>query len=176
MPAAIDPLNCPNCDSPVASTKTPYCGQSCREFASFVRQFRGALAEGSVLNAERQEALGQVFWFLLGGGRPLRLSFVPDRVRAQVLARDGGLCRLCRSPATTVDHIATGCNRPINLQAVCASCCRARSFGDANVLEAGRTRLDEMVSRIGASVALRCCDDPVDWDWRGYVAIRPRIS
>jgi 5-methylcytosine-specific restriction endonuclease McrA len=171
----VDPATCPNCDGPAESTRSPYCGTACREIAAFVRQFRTGLENGQVFDLERQTALGQVLWHLMGGGRPLRVHLIPPRNREQVLKRDGGACQVCGAPATAVDHIATGCNRPINLHAVCQSCCRTRDFGDAVVLarpEVG-VLLGNLASRIGSPVALRCCDDGEDWDWRAYVKMRP---
>ncbi|MCW5943525.1 MAG: HNH endonuclease [Fimbriimonadaceae bacterium] len=170
----IDPRTCPNCDAPVESLRSPYCGEGCRETAAFVRHVRAGLAEGSLEDPDRQVALGQILWYLLGGGRPLRLRLVPDRAIARVIAREGGLCQECGEAATTVDHIATGCNRPINLRAVCARCTRTRPFGDPGLVADpcfGR-RLGEFAVRVGAPGPLRCCDDAANWDWRQYLQVR----
>ena len=46
--------------------------------------------------------------------------------RERVLKRDGHVCRYCRGPATTVDHVVAltrgGSNEEANLVAACASC------------------------------------------------------
>ncbi|MHB8635772.1 MAG: hypothetical protein ACYC96_04790 [Fimbriimonadaceae bacterium] len=91
-----------------------------------------------------------------------------------MLARDGGRCLLCGASATSVDHIATGCNRPINLRAVCDDCCRTRPFGDPTVLARPEVAqiLDELAVRIAAPFALRCCDDATSWDWRAFLIRR----
>ncbi len=50
------------------------------------------------------------------------------RVRAMVLARDGGVCRYCGAPATEVDHVVprkvdpTRTLDPSNLVACCRKC------------------------------------------------------
>jgi len=173
-PIPENPITCPNCGEPSDSTKTPYCGPTCRNVAAFVRQFRGALADGSIFDPERQEALGQVLWYLLGGGRPLRQHIIPERTRKDLFKKAGGRCAICGAEATTIDHIASGCNRPINLRAVCDSCCRTKPFGDASVV--GRPEftelLDEFVTRVGSPDPIRCCDDPKNWDWRQYIGKR----
>src|SRR5579859_2587325 len=48
-----EPDLCPNCGTAVASAKSPYCGERCREEAAFVRQLRAGLSEGSSFDAER---------------------------------------------------------------------------------------------------------------------------
>jgi hypothetical protein len=177
-PIESDPATCPNCDAVADSARSPYCGTACRETAAFVRQFRTGLADGQIFDSERQMALGQVLWHLIGGGRPLRQHLVPPRNREQVLKRDGGVCKICGAPATTIDHIATGCNRPINLHAVCEACCTTRPFGDPTVLEKPEAEalMCNLSVRIGATEALRCCDDGADWDWRSYVKRRVASS
>jgi hypothetical protein len=170
----IDPSTCPNCSTPVSSPRSPYCSEQCREVAGFVRQFRANLADGAIFQEDRQVALGQVLWFLLGGGRPLRQSLAPPRSLQAVLKREAGRCQACGGTATTIDHIATGCNRPINLRAVCEACCLDRPFGDPLVtgsVEFGRL-LEELAARIGSLIALRCCDDPNAWNWREYLKAR----
>lgn len=180
--AAFDPLAlvepdaslCPNCDKPSSSTKTPYCGTTCRNVAGFVRQFRGALADGSLMEPERQEAIGQVFWYLAGGGRPLRQELVLERTRTAIFKKGNGLCAVCGAPATCIDHILSGCNRPINLQATCEACCKTKPFGDTRVTDHQLfvEIVREFVVRIGSLEPVRCCDDPVNWDWRAYVKQR----
>jgi hypothetical protein len=171
---APDPRTCPNCSCVVESVKSPYCSDACRELSSFVRQFRSNLASGMLLDHEKQVALGQTLWHLLGGGRPLRQSLVPPKALETVLKREGGLCQGCGRPATTIDHQRTACNRTINLRAVCLACCNDRPFGDPKTLDAKEfeARRSEVSRRVCASVPLRCCDDPEAWDWRSYLDAR----
>jgi len=167
-----DPRSCPNCGKPTPSTKTPYCGEVCREMAGFVRQFRTGLIQGWMFDADRQVAMGQVLWHALGGGRPLRQEIAPVKAREKALKRERGLCEACGAPATTVDHVGSGCNRPINLRAVCDVCCTDRPFGDPMVLEAALPSILDIAARIGSEEPIRCCDDAGIWDWRAYLAKR----
>src|SRR5271165_3521331 len=73
-----NPATCPNCDTPSSLTRSPYCSTDCREIAGFVRQIRAGLADGTILEPERQVAFGQNLWQLLGGGLPLRVHLVPQ--------------------------------------------------------------------------------------------------
>ncbi|MEZ0327872.1 MAG: hypothetical protein ACAH95_18405 [Fimbriimonas sp.] len=172
---AEDPSTCPNCGNPAASQSSPYCGDACREEAAFVRQFRRAMAERTVFDEERQAALGQVLWHLLGGGYPLRKTLVTEKTWQQLLKRDGGVCKVCGAPATTFDHVTTACNRPINLQCVCASCSKTKEFGDPEFLEAADAQLKRLAQRIASEQPLRCSDDPEKWNWRDYVNRRKAL-
>lgn len=106
--SAADPLACPNCDQSFFSLRTPYCSDPCKEHSAFVRQFRSALTNGMLETEERQVALGQKLWRLLGGGLPLRVGLIPERALARILARNDGKCENCGLPAKHVDHIGTG--------------------------------------------------------------------
>ncbi|HWA84088.1 MAG TPA: hypothetical protein VG820_11665 [Fimbriimonadaceae bacterium] len=102
-----DPSTCPNCGKPSLFDRSPYCGDACKEEAALVRQFRNALEEGSIAGEERQAALGQKLWHVLGGGYPRRVALIPPKGIAKVIARDGK-CMLCGGTATTVDNIGSG--------------------------------------------------------------------
>jgi len=142
--------------------------------AGFVRQFRTGLVEEWLLLPEKQVALGQVLWHVLGGGRPLRLAISPERSRRKALEKAEGLCAACGAPATTVDHIGSGCNRTSNLRAVCDDCCTDRPFADPRVLQQPgySNMLTDIACRIQSSEPLRCCDDAGTWDWRTYLKLR----
>ena len=103
-----DPATCPNCGTPIPTSKSPYCSDCCREQAAFVRQMRDSLAKGTILEEERQVSKGEVLWRLLGGGLPRRLSQVPEKARAQVFNRDNLKCQTCGAPATTIDNTGSG--------------------------------------------------------------------
>lgn len=167
-----DPARCPNCGDEVLAIRSPYCGVGCRETSAFVRQLRAGLADGAALDSERQIAFGQTLWHLLGGGRPLRLALIPKKVIAQVIAKGNGVCTRCGGAATTVDHIGTACNRPINLAPVCDRCTTIRAFGDAAVVARANAELMELAARIAAPAPLRVCDDAATWNWREFVNAR----
>jgi hypothetical protein len=169
-----DPLFCPNCDGPVESLSGHYCSESCRDQAAFVRQFRAAVGSGSILTPEKQVVFGERLWWLLGGGLPLRESRIPVSAKRQVAKRSGGKCETCGADMTTVENFGSGCNRPLHLRAVCAECSQTKPIGD---FEFGRSArvvelLSEFARRIGSVRAIRECDDPVGWDWRGFMARR----
>ena len=169
-----DLSGCPNCGANCGSSRTPYCSERCREVAGFVRQFRSGLIEGWIFDPEKQVALGQVLWHVLGGGRPLRREIAPAKARERALKREDGRCQVCDLPATTVDHVGSGCNRPSNLRAVCDSCCEDRVFGDPRVTEREEFRrtVENLATRIGSREPLRVCDDAATWDWRAYLRAR----
>lgn len=168
------PETCPSCGQPSNGTRSPYCGVACREEAGFVRQVRSGLVDGWLEDEEKQVALGQVLWHLLGGGRPFRQSIIPESSRKRALARSEGRCAACGAPATAFDHLGSGCNRDINLRAVCEACAETRPFGAPSLLARPeiQNQLQHLAERIGADPALRGCDDAATWDWRDYLAKR----
>ena len=107
-PIERNPSTCPNCATPTVLQRTPYCSDACREEAGFVRQFRSQLAEGRLFEEERQVALGQVLWHLLGAGYPLRQSLITPGGEARVFKREEGKCELCGAPASRIDHTGSG--------------------------------------------------------------------
>ncbi len=103
-----DPTTCPNCGVAMGLERSPYCSDKCREEAAFVRQLRGSLQSGVAFEEERQVALGQKLWRILGGGLPLRQALVPEKTRLQVIKRYEGRCDVCGAPAVTIDHTGSG--------------------------------------------------------------------
>ena len=173
-PIPADPSTCPNCGTPTSATRSPYCGTECREIAAFVRQTRANLADGTLLDPERQAALGQVLWHLLGGGYPRRQRLVSEKDRAKLFAKANNQCQTCGAAATTFDHITTACNRPINLRVACDACTTTKQFEDAEFTEEPNAKhlLRELSIRIASPRALRVCDDAETWDWRAFVKER----
>lgn len=104
-PKHYSPTCCPNCGIPESNPKSPYCGDLCKEEAAFVRQFRSSIQTGAIEDHERQAALGQKLWHLLGGGYPRRIALILPRALNKVLTRG---CEICGAPATTVDNIGSG--------------------------------------------------------------------
>ena len=107
-PMSAKPNLCPNCASDASGVRSPYCSDQCRCEAAFVRQYRSCLESGAILNADRQIALGENLWQLLGGLYPRRQGMVLERVLKRVMKRVHGRCEKCGAPATTVDHIGSG--------------------------------------------------------------------
>ena len=169
-----NPHLCPNCVGPVDKPSSPYCSETCRDRAAFVRQFRAAVASGTILEAEKQIVFGERLWWLLGGGLPMRDSRIPESAKRQVIKRSQGRCEFCTREMTAIENFGSGCNRPLHLRAVCLNCSRAKPSGDAEFSQspAAQEILTDICRRINAQVPLRPCDDPVNWDWRAFVALR----
>lgn len=108
QPFAPQPPACPNCGGVRLNLKSPYCGERCKEEAAWVRQARAALANGMLADPERQKALGQQLWRVLGGGLPARRDLIPPKTLVRILEKKGGRCEVCGEPATTVDHTGSG--------------------------------------------------------------------
>ena len=103
----VDASICPNCGAPNMSTRTPYCSDRCKALAAFVRQLRTALDHDGPSD-DRMMMFGQTLWFLMGGGRPLRVSIAPASAIKQVFKRTDGKCETCGAPATTIDNVGSG--------------------------------------------------------------------
>ena len=76
--------------------------------SAFIRQFRSAVEDDKTSDIERQVALGQKLWYVLGGGYPRRDVLIPIKVRIKVLEREGSRCQQCGAKATTIDHSGSG--------------------------------------------------------------------
>lgn len=105
---AAAPGTCPNCGAPHRSTKSPYCSACCKDQAGLVRQVRAGIAEGTIDDVDRQIALGEKLWRVIGGGFPRRRALLPVKGWERVLEREGRRCQQCGAPATTIDHVGTG--------------------------------------------------------------------
>jgi hypothetical protein len=171
-PVTNDPTTCPNCGATCNSRLSPYCGPHCRESSAFIRQFRASLMTDAIFLPEKQIAFAQIVWHLMGGGLPYRNSLIPQRTMERFFEKHGGKCSACGGKATTVDHIKTFCNRPINLRPMCEPCAVTKPFGDSTVMATGATVLAELAQRMGSEMPLRCCDDPVVWNWRQFLKER----
>lgn len=108
LPCPEEPTTCPNCGTPVESLKSPYCGDECREYSAFIRQFRNGLITGSLMQPDKQIPLGQKLWRILGGGLPARVALVQGRTLERVIEKKGGMCENCGARATIVDNIGGG--------------------------------------------------------------------
>lgn len=169
---------CPACGVVCGNSRSPYCGERCREESGFVRQVRAAIAAESPLSVERLETMGHVLWALLGGGHPERLRELRPNVIAKVLDRDQHACHHCGQPADFVEHLRTACNRPINLGAVCPQCRRTRDLGDPEFFARPEVQniRNEVTGRIVTDQAARRCDDPAGWDWRAFLRERQGLA
>lgn len=174
FPVNVNPNLCPNCDQRVPKPSSPYCSDSCKAQAAFIRQIRAAFESETILIPEKQTAFGERLWWLLGGGLPMRDSRIPESAKRQVIKRSGGLCEFCGAPQTHIQNFGNGCNRPLHLRAVCDTCSKAKPFSDhifaTNPLVV--ELLKQISERINASDPIRPCDDPENWNWRLFIAAR----
>ena len=108
QPSVYGPELCPNCGTATASRTSPYCSAGCKDKAAFVRQFRAALSTEAVFEPEKQLALGQKLWALLGGGLPYRESLIPNSALKQVRKRSEGRCEICGEPAERIENFGSG--------------------------------------------------------------------
>jgi len=99
---------CPNCDTPCDSRRSPYCSEACRDLSAFVRQLRAGLSSGAILDPDRQSALGQNLWRVLGGGYTRRTHLLTRKAIDKAIEKAGGRCAGCGARAVTVDHIGSG--------------------------------------------------------------------
>lgn len=105
-PLPENPETCPNCNLAFASKRSPYCCERCKDEAAFVRQVRAGLLDPGFLEMlERQVALGQKLWRMLGGGLPLRVGLIPERTIQKLLTRN---CEVCGLPAKHIDNMGSG--------------------------------------------------------------------
>lgn len=171
-PIQPDPRTCPNCGRLCDEKLSPYCDARCRESSSFVRQFRASLSAGVTVAPDKQIAFAQIVWHLMGGGLPYRNSLIPTKTLQRFLAKHDDQCAACGGVATTVDHIKTFCNRPINLRPMCDSCAVTKPFGHPDVMSRSQSIMKDLAQRIGNNLPLRCCDDQSTWDWRAFLRLR----
>ena len=101
---------------------------------------------------------------ILGGGYAKDQRRLSPEVRAAVIDRDGGRCRLCGAEGTEIDHIESSSPDLANLQLLCRACHRSKTEQmlepappEARLARAG------LWSRVEASQPLRLCDDQKAW-------------
>lgn len=88
---------------------------------------RRAAADGRIDQSDVAAALEMRLAHIAVGGYPETARRIPDKVRAEVFARDGGRCVLCGAPATEIDHIeGSRRRRPLRNAAVSSIAWMAR--------------------------------------------------
>ena len=110
---------CAECDQELDPSVRPslYCRTRCRGVAKDVRYFRRAYRDGRSQDPEVRQALKKRFAIHLAGGYDARGRALPQGVREEVLAANGGLCMACNAErATEVDHVDGSSSDRANLQ------------------------------------------------------------
>lgn len=171
-----DPGLCVSCDAALADDNQGlYCSALCREKAKFVRYARGCLRDGRAKNdTDVAYALRIRMAMILGGGYPPARS-LPPAVRAAVIERDQGLCRLCGAPGEEIDHIDGSSPDLSNLRLLCQAC--HRNVTEEHLVPATAERAEEarvLWERVRAFRPRRLCDDEQRWapSWRALRAER----
>jgi hypothetical protein len=180
VPIAWHPATCPNCDRAPGEAESLFCGELCRQEASFVRYVRSAIATGRIANrGVLRLGLGTQLIMLANGGYATRARTVAPDVRVAVRKRESGRCRLCGDPGTAIDHIAGDDSRIANLQLLCTECNTNKMAAGVVVItreshpesfafiERQRKRL---AARSASERVLRICDDEQEWkaQWREH--------
>lgn len=178
--------NCLGCDTMLKQEKiirSLFCSELCQQEAQLVRYMRRAVTDSRIKDWDVQIAIGTRLLMLAGGGYPVRSRKLTKIQKEFILVRDKHLCRLCKKPATEIDHIKGNSSDPSNLQAVCGSCNRKKAMANAITvtpesnpelylqIENQRTTL---ALRIVSEVPSRLCDDEKNWNvvWRSIIQAR----
>lgn len=178
VPDLVLDIECLNCDQgiPFVADSVLYCSEICKQEAHYVRYSRAATRDGRISRPDVKEALSIQLALIFGGGYPERARQLLGQVRALVLARDNGLCRICGAPGTVIDHVsaadAVALNDSENLQLLCVDCHNKKTRAGFNVVsretdpdrwgELNRTFM-RLRERVTAAPPLRLCDDDVRW-------------
>lgn len=159
---------CAECDQELDTSVRPslYCGTRCRGIAKDVRYFRRAYRDGRSQDPEVRQALKKRFAIHLAGGYDARGRALPQGVREEVLAANGGLCMACNAErAMEVDHIDGSSSDRSNLQGLCLSCHDVKTFAPMKGLsEEDKQERMRFFATVFAPVPLRACHDETSWE------------
>jgi 5-methylcytosine-specific restriction endonuclease McrA len=156
---------CANCDAPLPATVTGlYCSELCTQTAEWVRYARRVMRDERANDDEVRYAVSIRLAHILGGGYAKDQRRLSPEVRAAVIERDGGRCRLCGAEGTEIDHIESSSADLANLQLVCRACHRSKTeqMLEPSPQEA-RLAGAALWSRVEARQPLRLCDDQEAW-------------
>lgn len=121
--------HCANCLTPLPEdVRTLWCSTWCNDVNQKVRYWRRVQRDGRIdLPDIRSQIEMNIGFLLIGGYRALGRRPSAD-TRKEVLERDNGRCQSCGKPGTDVDHIEGSSDDPSNLQLLCGSCHREKTF------------------------------------------------
>lgn len=169
------PLECLNCDEPLQIEDKVgnllFCADSCRDFADTIRYARRVTADGRIKDPDVRDALRTRLAFAVSGGYPRRARALDANIRKAVMDRDGGMCVICGSPGTEIDHIAGSSPELGNLQLLCHRCHIEKTAKNFRPIQSGSPQemlRFELDYRIASATPLRPCDDELQWGvtWR----------
>ena len=165
-PFTAFPFICPNCENVFEEPKV-FCSEQCQQVAIFVRDHRRYIDDGRFEQPDFQQLFYDRFVLLMSGYSPSARR-VPKRIRAAVIARDGGRCRKCGAPTNIIDHIQGNSQELSNLQVLCDACNWAKAREryvpiPRESLAKETAKRDAVIGRIWRRHPERLCDDHVIW-------------
>ncbi len=81
-----------------------FCGEKCKQTAALVRYGRSARSDGRLHDPDVRTAINIKLNMVMHGGYPESERRLTPKQREDIFTRDGGLCRVCGAPATSIDH------------------------------------------------------------------------
>jgi hypothetical protein len=130
---------------------------------------RNRLADGTADQPDIKEAAEIKLGWLFSGGYASRSRSLSPSIRAEVFARDRGLCQACGSPGTDIDHVAGDSGEISNLQLLCHACHLAKTLAASELREATEEEREELLAlhvRVTNRVPLYPADDERAWRTR----------
>jgi len=184
-PRDAHPLDrpCANCARMVVSAahQTTYCSDLCSQVAGMMRYHRKQEQKGTLRRHDIRDYLKDEAARIAGGGYPRRARRLSPNVRAAVIQRDDGRCRLCGQPGQEVDHIVDSSSSLENLQLLCLDCHHAKT---AALMVVAAEAEQELVLR---PLKVRAMEHPPrqpsdmlawsHWGWiKGAKAVEPELE
>lgn len=162
--------HCANCLTPLTEDIIGlWCSSWCNDVNAKVRYWRKVERDGRIEDPMIRDQLRVNLAFLLIGGYKALGRRPSPAVRKQVIKRDNGRCQSCGKPATDLDHINGNSDDPSNLQMLCKSCHRDKTF--AALTAAGEVDMESRallialaVSRVNPDQPRLLADDETQWE------------
>lgn len=172
-----DVFACLNCGrKPKYPTKPDlYCSIACAQEAELIRYVRRCSKDGRIERTDVQEAIQIRLAHIVSGGYNKEERHLSSELRETVFSHYDGVCNICGSPGTDIDHILGPSNTIENLQLLCKECHNKKTMQNIEVVDINHENYDVIKdkvqnfwSRVEAENPLRSCDDDERWcvEWR----------
>jgi 5-methylcytosine-specific restriction endonuclease McrA len=174
---------CVNCGKSISWKRRIklFCSDLCKDEAKYVRYYRRCQNDGRISRPDIQEALQIRKAHLISGGYPYKERILTKEIRSTIIARDKGLCQICRKPGSEIDHIEGSSNELSNLQLLCHKCHLEKTMAKIKSIDSTDP---EYLNKVGKHVELdlrthyseplRECDDPELWNRRSREIVQKR--